>query len=697
VGDLYVRQGNPTAALAAYRSALSDAEQGHEAADPSLYARVVRALLMSGKVEEARAQAADALLRCHASVESVTLLRETCRQMHQPGGAIDALHRLHAQHPGDNPILFALADVIRAEGKASDADALLARAADQAPGDGQLVRRRAEMRQADGDFPGAARVLIEATARRPALAGELQDMWDRLLQPSDPIIRERLNLTALEGLAVRPGAEAVRSYALALYAERWPKRAMARAALAQALRMRPAFAPAFRERLDQIWSDSSQTRELQLRRTDELCDTATRAGAESLAAELRGRELLLSGDEPGGVAAIADAVKLAGDGPTDPDLQIAFASSFRTFGDDASFERIVRQVIADHPGFGPAYLALHDHFWIRGFYPRAESVTSSWSEADPVGLAVRVCQARDAVRLSHPQAAEVILTSLLDEFPDDPEVLSTCRELYTQSHRLDELAKLLQDRLTRRPKAFRCAELLARIETASGRVDEASRVLDAARTAAADEPDVLYELSQGYNRLGQNNTAEDVLRQVLKLNPSHPGASNDLGYAFAEQGRNLGEAEALARVAVNADPGNSALLDSLGWVLYKRGRFNEARAALEQAVGPAFLAGLTSGGDQAPAKDERVNPVLLDHLGDVMYRLHHAEAAGKLWECSYARLGTMVSAGPEGSSREDFGPLRLELQQKQKQLKAGRPVKVAPVAEPAPTSAPTSRDARASE
>jgi len=694
VGDLYVRQGNPTAALTAYRSALEDAEQGHEVADPNLYARVVRALLLCGKVDEAQAQAADAVLRCHGTGESVTLLRETCRETHQPGGAIDALKRLYARDPGNKPILFALAEVMRAESKSSDADQLLARAADQSPGDGQIVRKRAELHQSDGDLPGAARVLIEATARRPALAGELQDMWERLLQPSDPLTRERLSLTALAALPVRSGAEAARSHAVAMYAERWPKRATARAALVEAIRSKPAFAPAFRERLDQIWSDASQTPASQHRRTDELCDAATRAGDACLAAELRGREMLMSGDEAGGVAAIADAVKLAGDQPADPDLQLAFAASYRTFGDDASFERIVRQVIADHPGFGPAYLALHDHFWVKGLYQQAESVSSSWLEADPAGLAVRVCQARDAVRLRHPQA-EVILTSLLAEFPDDPEVLSACRELFEQGHRLDALAKLLQERFARRPRAFHCAELLAQIE--SGRVDEASRVLDSARAAAADEPDVLYDLSQAYNRLGQNHTAEDVLRQVLKLDPFHPGASNDLGYAWAEQGRNLSEAEALARVAVNADPDDAAKLDSLGWVLYKRGRFDEARAALEQAVGPAFLAGLSGGSDESAARDDRTDPVLLDHLGDVMYRLHNAEAAGKLWERSYARLGAIVSASPEGGSREEFGPLRLELQEKQKQLKAGRPVTVAPVAETVPTSAPATRDARAGE
>ena len=80
-------------------------------------------------------------------------------------------------------------------------------------------------------------------------------------------------------------------------------------------------------------------------------------------------------------------------------------------------------------------------------------------------------------------------------------------------------------------------------------------MLDAARAEAADEPDVLYDLSQEYARLGLPRTAEEVLEQVLALDPAHAGASNDLGYAWAEQGRNLERAEALAREAVKEEPG----------------------------------------------------------------------------------------------------------------------------------------------
>src|SRR5204863_1615243 len=117
---------------------------------------------------------------------------------------------------------------------------------------------------------------------------------------------------------------------------------------------------------------------------------------------------------------------------------------------------------------------------------------------------------------------------------------------------------------------------------------DAVRVLDAARAAAAaDEPDVLYDLSLLYALVQQKQTAEDVLQQVLTLDPSNPSANNDLGYTWAEQGRDLERAEALTRTAVNAQPENPSLLDSLGWVLYKRGRFQESRDVFERAIGKA--------------------------------------------------------------------------------------------------------------
>ena len=64
--------------------------------------------------------------------------------------------------------------------------------------------------------------------------------------------------------------------------------------------------------------------------------------------------------------------------------------------------------------------------------------------------------------------------------------------------------------------------------------------------------------------------------------PLDAGITNALGYTLADHKRELPRAEQLIREALSAQPDNPALLDSLGWVLYRRGQF-AARSRLERA------------------------------------------------------------------------------------------------------------------
>lgn len=733
VGDLYLKRGDPERALAAYR--LAAGAGGDDPEDFELQARMVRALMASGRMQEAATRAANLVARSRASADSVVLLREVYRAVGRENDAATELAHLHEEKPGDRAILFALADVLRTDGKWAEADKLLAKAADLAPNDAEVVRRRFGLYETAGDLDGAARLLIEATARRPDLAGELTESWNRLLRTEN---RDRLTPDGLGRLAVAPGAEAARAYAVNRAAASWPRRALAKAVLAEALKARPAFPPAYRQRLDDIWDDDGLSADSKAKAGEELAAAADHADNAALAAEIRGRSLTRQGDAAGGAAALAEAIKLDGSvplptspgpdaattgsgsagavfasadpGPTlpaataattgvdpgrqaaptsrpttrpatpgvPPDLHLAFAQSLLAFDNVPSFERLMWKLIADHPAYGAAYDTLLDFYRGRGAADsaeKAEKVLAAWHRAEPLGLASRLAQARDALRQGRLEAAEVLLDGLFAEFGDDADVLSLLGQLYAQTGRTDQLLARLEDRLQRQPKSFNAAGWLARAYTKAGRLDAAARVLDVTRAAAAGEPDVLYDLSALYGLAQQKPVAEDVLQQVLKLDPRHPSASNDLGYAWADQGKNLDRAEALARAAADQSPENPTYLDSLGWVLYKRGRFDEARQVLERAVGPAN----TPSPATQPA--DRSDPVVLDHMGDVLYRLNDRDAAGRFWERSRRRLAGL---GAAAGDREDLRPLGLRLEQKAKQLKTGQPVSVAPVAEEAP-------------
>ena len=72
--------------------------------------------------------------------------------------------------------------------------------------------------------------------------------------------------------------------------------------------------------------------------------------------------------------------------------------------------------------------------------------------------------------------------------------------------------------------------------------------------------------------------AEEWLEQVLDEDPTDVGAQNDLGYLWADQNKRLNRALRIVTSAITAEPTNGAYLDSLGWILFRRGDYAAALA-----------------------------------------------------------------------------------------------------------------------
>ncbi len=137
-----------------------------------------------------------------------------------------------------------------------------------------------------------------------------------------------------------------------------------------------------------------------------------------------------------------------------------------------------------------------------------------------------------------------------------------------------------------------------------------------------------------YSAMRDFAKAEEQLRLILQADPNDATANNNLGYLWADQGKNLEEAERFIRkaleldrqqkrigsaVTIEGDADNAAFVDSLGWVLFRRGRLDEARTWLEKATE------LTRGED---------DPAVWDHLGDVYFRLRKKDEARRAWQKS---------------------------------------------------------------
>ena len=120
-----------------------------------------------------------------------------------------------------------------------------------------------------------------------------------------------------------------------------------------------------------------------------------------------------------------------------------------------------------------------------------------------------------------------------------------------------------------------------------------------------------------YERLGNWDAAEKDLLAALDIKPDHPYVLNYLGYAWADRGLHLDEAQNMIRKAVTLRPDDGYITDSLGWVLYRLGKYKAAVPELERAV--ALLP---------------YDPVINDHLGDVYWRVGRKREAKFQWERS---------------------------------------------------------------
>ena len=146
-----------------------------------------------------------------------------------------------------------------------------------------------------------------------------------------------------------------------------------------------------------------------------------------------------------------------------------------------------------------------------------------------------------------------------------------------------------------------------------------------------DVLELRYLLSNVYAAMKQLAKSEEQLQLVLKIDPNNATVNNDLGYLWADQGKKLDVAEDMIRKAIDLDrearrrsanlsaeddKDNAAYVDSLGWVLFRRGQIDAARKELERAVT------LNDGDD----------PTIYDHLGDVYLRLRMRPEATRAWQ-----------------------------------------------------------------
>ena len=187
--------------------------------------------------------------------------------------------------------------------------------------------------------------------------------------------------------------------------------------------------------------------------------------------------------------------------------------------------------------------------------------------------------------------------------------------LSIQSGRLDDAHDWLSQLSRGQP---RLEVLFTTIESSlliqEGHPDAAEQLLNTALNKFPNETDLLFARVLYYDSQSNPDGSERDLKQIIIMQPEDSRALNHLGYMLADQTTRHEEALELIERAIAISPGEPAIIDSLGWALYKVGRYEEALLQMRRAF--------------AAFPDDEV----ASHLGEVLWALERFDEAMRVWQ-----------------------------------------------------------------
>jgi tetratricopeptide (TPR) repeat protein len=126
----------------------------------------------------------------------------------------------------------------------------------------------------------------------------------------------------------------------------------------------------------------------------------------------------------------------------------------------------------------------------------------------------------------------------------------------------------------------------------------------------------LSNLGESYNADKQYEKSDKAFEDALLLAPNDVGIMNNYAYYLSLRKTKLDRAEKLSARSLEIDAGSISYMDTYAWILYQQGKYENAKTWLDKA--------LSKGADNRPA--------ILEHYGDVLYKLNDKTKALEYWK-----------------------------------------------------------------
>jgi len=227
----------------------------------------------------------------------------------------------------------------------------------------------------------------------------------------------------------------------------------------------------------------------------------------------------------------------------------------------------------------------------------ASRIVMAFTDAEKLDLALEIASDEFSSAPHNPLLREVLVYLLIE------------RKDYHRAHEF--IAAWLAENPDRPTRLLAVSLSLARRD-----FDQAQRDLDSLLSEDAEDIKALHLLASLYELTGKFELASQQYNHILTISPDDIWANNNQGFYLADTDTRLDDAEWMIRSALRSAGPDSAVVDSMGWVYYKRGRFGQALLYVSRAL----------------RLDDEHDAEGLDHLGDIYYRLNEPDQAVGAWQ-----------------------------------------------------------------
>jgi tetratricopeptide (TPR) repeat protein len=169
-----------------------------------------------------------------------------------------------------------------------------------------------------------------------------------------------------------------------------------------------------------------------------------------------------------------------------------------------------------------------------------------------------------------------VMETTVTKQPERQDFRLVLANMYVRDQRYDDAVRLLNELLKSNPKS---ADLLIRLAETERRKGDINVAIDTFRRASQANPAdtrPLLQLGLLMDGTGRREQAKPIYEQILKIQPDHPIALNNLAFIKAEEGVDLDAALTMAQRARQKLPSSVDILDTLGWIYIKKNLSDDA-------------------------------------------------------------------------------------------------------------------------